>query len=268
MASILSAVPPTDIYSERRVALANPVGHGRSGGAQPDYSLWRDNGTCPLAVECKHYKRSSTRNFADALTDYATALGNDAKIILANYGPVGSAVLAAVKDSRRSQCVAIGQVHPEEPEARERFCGIVRRVVGEPIPRINVDGTFATIGGARADLLVLDVSGSMRASIDSPSGRASMSDLIRQTGVKRIAAVDERLVAEGPSTGTGLVRVLSEKGTGSTNLGPTVQELQRTNSTMLILTDGDGVKTLGGIQVREIASFPLGGSPVTLLLVA
>jgi hypothetical protein len=36
MARVLSAVPPTAIYSERRVPLANPVGHGRLAGAQPD----------------------------------------------------------------------------------------------------------------------------------------------------------------------------------------------------------------------------------------
>jgi hypothetical protein len=64
MAHVVSSSPPLAIYSERRVALAHPVGHGRSGGAQPDYSFWTEDGRCPLAVECKHYKRSSTRNFA------------------------------------------------------------------------------------------------------------------------------------------------------------------------------------------------------------
>lgn len=267
MASVVSAVPPLEIYSERRVALLNPVGHGRSAGAQPDYSLWTtENPSCPLAVECKHYKRSSTRNFSDALNDYAAAL-TSAQIILTNYGPVSDTVIAAVTPDRRSRCTAIGQVHPEEPKGREEFCKIVRKIVGEPRPRADLKSAMGAIAGARPELLVVDISGSMSTIIDSASGRASMTDLISQTGVTRIATVDDRLVAEGSSSGSNLVKILSKRGSGSTDLGPAVRSLLQKNPTMLVLTDDEGIGTLSGLTARKIASFALGSSPVSLLLV-
>jgi len=267
MASVLSAVPALEVYSERREPAVNPVGHGRKNNVQPDYSLWKQDETCPLVVESKQYNRSSTSNFAAALNDYAAAM-RDAKVILANYGPVSDRVLAAVSEERRSRCVAIGYVHPEETKGRERFCEVVRDVVGKPNPRTNLKSALTAIGNARPELLVVDVSGSMRTSIDSPSGRASLSDLIAQTGVSRVATVDDHLVAEGPSTRSGLVRILSERGDGGTDLGPTVLDLRRTNPTMLVVTDDDGVKTLNGLDVRKIGAFPLGDSAVTVLLVA
>jgi hypothetical protein len=268
MASVVSADPPLEIYSERRVALVNPVGHGRSAGAQPDYSLWTtENPTCPLAVECKHYKRSSTRNFSDALNDYAAAL-TSARIILTNYGHVSDTVLQAVAPDRRSRCTALGQVHPEEPKGQEEFCKIVRKIVGEPRPRADLKGAMRAIAGVKPELLVVDISGSMSTIIDSAPGRASMTDLISQTGVTRIATVDDHLVAEGSSAGSSLVSILSKRGTGSTDLGPAVRSLLQKNSTMLVLTDDEGIGTLSGLPTRKIASLTLGSSPVSLLLVA
>ncbi len=268
MARVVSAVPPLEIYSERRVALVNPVGHGRSAGAQPDYSLWTtENPSCSLAVECKHYKRSSTRNFSDALNDYATAL-TSAQIILTNYGPVSDTVIEAVAPDRRSRCTALGQVHPEEPKGREEFCKIVRRIVGEPRPRADLKSAMGAIAGARPELLVVDISGSMSTIIDSAPGHASMTDLISQTGVTRIATVDDHLVAEGSTAGSGLVSILSKRGTGSTDLGPAVRSLLQKNSAMLILTDDEGIGTLSGLSARKIASLTLGSSSVSLLLVA
>jgi hypothetical protein len=268
MARVVSAVPPLEIYSERRVALANPVGHGRSAGAQPDYSLWTlENPSCPLAVECKHYKRSSTRNFSDALNDYAAAL-TGARIILTNYGPVSDTVLKAVAPDRRSRCTALGEVHPEEPKGREEFRKIVRKIVGEPRPRADLKSAMSAIAGAKPELLVVDISGSMSTIIDSDSGRASMTDLISQTGVTRLATVDDHLVAEGSSAGSSLVSILSKRGSGSTDLGPAVRSLLQKNSAMLVLTDDEGIGTLSGLPARKIASFALGSSPVSLLLVA
>jgi hypothetical protein len=267
MASVLSAVPPLEIYSERWVALANPVGHGRSAGAQPDYSLWTvENPSCPLAVECKHYKRSSTRNFSDALSDYAAAL-TGARIILTNYGPVRDAVLDAVAPDFRSRCTALGHVHPEEPKGQEEFRQIVRKIVGEPRPRADLKTAMGAIAGARPELLVVDISGSMSTIIDSAPGRASMTDLISQTGVRRIATVDDHLVAEGSTAGSGLFSILSKRGTGSTDLGPAVRSLLQKDSAMLVLTDDEGIGTLSGLPARKIASLTLGSSSVSLLLV-
>ena len=107
----------------------------------------------------------------------------------------------------------------------------------------------------------------MRAIVDSASGQASITDLINQTGVARIATVDDCLVAEGPSRGSNLVNILSRRGSGSTDLGPAVRSLLQKNSAMLVLTDDEGIGTLTGLPARKIASLTLGSSPVSLLLV-
>src|SRR5208337_5610497 len=113
-----------------------------------------------------------------------------ARIILTNYGPVSDTVIETVAPDRRSRCTALGQVHPEEPRGREEFCKIVRKTVGEPRPRADLKSAMGVIAGAKPELLVVDISGSMSTIIDSAPGLASVTDLISQMGVTRIATVD------------------------------------------------------------------------------
>jgi hypothetical protein len=264
MVRLPTAVPPVAIYSERRVALANPTGHGRSHGAQPDYSFWTDDGRCPLAVECKHYKRSSTHNFADALNDYSAALGS-ARIVLANYGPVSSAVTEAIEQDRRDRCTAIGRVNPSQPAEVERFCRNVRDAIGDPRPLPSLEGVRGAIGSANPELLVVDVSGSM--GDVAPSGRAFLSDLIKRTRITEIATVDDALVAHGQSDQ--MDSILSKRGSGNTNLGPAVDELLRTHGVILVVTDASGAATLDIARSRCLTEFPVSGwcGSVRLLLV-
>ena len=268
MARVQSAVPPVAIYSERRVALANPVGHGRSRGAQPDYSFWTEDGKCLLAVECKHHKRSSTRNFADALNDYGAALGS-AQIVLANYGPVSPAVLEAIENDRRSRCSAVGNVNPGELKTLQKVCDIVREAIGDSRPLPHLQDLNRAIGSAKAKLLVVDISGSMRMFLDNPSSpiHESLRNLISLTRVNEIATVDNALVAKGRVHE--LTGILSKHGCASTDLGPTLCELLKTHGAILVLTDADGAKTLGPVRSRLVAGFPLSGlsGDVQLLLV-
>jgi len=256
MAHVPSAVPPVSIYSERRVALANPVGHGRTGGAQPDYSFWTEDGKCPLAVECKHYSRSSTRNFGDALNDYSAALGS-AHIVLANYGPVSPAVLEAIEEERRERCRAVGNVNPAEAKAMQKVCDIVREAIGDPRPLSHLQGLDRELGNAKPKLLVVDISGSMRMIMDHSSGegRDFLRDLISVTRVNEIAAVDSALVAKGKVHE--LQEILSKEGSGRTDLGPAVKELLKSYDSILVLTDDDGVKTLGSLRFRRLAELQL-----------
>jgi hypothetical protein len=268
MAHVLSAVPPVAIYSERRVAVTNPVGHGRSGGAQPDYSFWTEDGKCPLAVECKHYKRSSTRNFADALNDYSAALVS-AQIVLANYGPVSPAVLEAIEDDRHNRCRAIGNVSPAEAEAMEKISDIVREAIGDPRPLPHLQGLSRALGSAKPKLLVVDISGSMRMILDHPSGSGSDSlrNLISVARVNEIAAVDSALVAIGGVHE--LKEILSKQGSASTDLGPAVKDLLKTHGSVLVLTDADGTKSLNPLRSRRLAVLPFQtmAGDVQLLLV-
>jgi hypothetical protein len=267
MAHVHSAVPPVTIISERRVALTNPVGHGRTAGAQPDYSFWTEDGRCPLAVECKHYKHSSTRNFADALNDYSAALGS-AQIALANYGPVSPVVMEAIENDRRSRCQAVGNVNPSEAEAMEKVCNIVRKVIGEPAPLLHMQDFQSVIGDAKPRLLVIDISGSMRSILENRygSGRAALFRLIGLTGISEIAAVDNELVGKGRVRD--LHRILSERVSAGTDLGPAVNDLLKSHNAVLVMTDDDGQRTLVSLKSRRLIEFPAGtAGKLHLLLV-
>ena len=106
-----------ELWSELRSPAIDPI--GRVGEVQPDYSFrwakeaWTNTGSSPevMIVECKQYKRSSTRNFSEALVDYARA-AKQAKVLLVNYGPVSPMVIAAVAEDVAERCDPIGQVFP------------------------------------------------------------------------------------------------------------------------------------------------------------
>lgn len=91
-----------DIWTElRTVAVVAPVGKGRKGAIQPDYSV-----VCGLpenvldsimVIECKQYKNASKRNFSQALIDY-TNNRPTALVILADYGKVNvDSIVAGLK---------------------------------------------------------------------------------------------------------------------------------------------------------------------------
>ena len=102
-----------ELWSELRSPAVDPI--GRVGEVQPDYRVGAASavgaGGDFLVVECKQYKRSSTRNFSAALTDYARA-SPGAQVVLANYGPVSDLVMAAVKPDVAGYCRAFGEVFP------------------------------------------------------------------------------------------------------------------------------------------------------------
>jgi len=79
------------IYSEKKTKLENPVGKFRTRHIQPDYSFFKEPVTHSrssiLEIECKQYKKQSTKNFACALVDYANGRKN-ADVLLVNYGDV------------------------------------------------------------------------------------------------------------------------------------------------------------------------------------
>jgi hypothetical protein len=258
LATIHSKIPTLGVYAERKTAATDLVGHGRKAAVQPDYTVWPiDSGSCKLAVECKQYKTSSTRNFADALNDYASAL-SAARVVLANYGPVSQSVHDAIEKNRRGRCVAIGFVHPEEPKACQKFCENIKEVIGKPdtlAPRTNL--SLSTSVNPKTDLLVVDVSGSARPALDSPTGRQLIETVIKRLEITRLAAADNRLVFETEVANCSIAEFLSHTGTGQTDLNPPVSALLRKQAAVFVLADEEGIQTLPAI-VRRLGSFDLG----------
>lgn len=110
-----------ELWSELRTPAVDPTGDRRS--VQPDYRIRFPAGPAidktaheigaadRMVIECKQYKRSNTRNFSKALTDYSRAAAG-AHVLLCNYGPISPRVLSAVAKEVVDRCHPIGQVHP------------------------------------------------------------------------------------------------------------------------------------------------------------
>jgi hypothetical protein len=243
MASVLSSQPPARILSEKRIPAGHLSGHsGRVASVQPDYSLWTEMERCPLVVECKHYRKSSTRNFADALNDYSAALP-DAVVILVNYGPVSPRVQQAISATSESRCYAVGTMHPEEPKSRAVFEGLVLRVVGEPVPEVVGDrGLLGSLGMQPA--LLIDVSGSMGAVLLNEETTPFIEALVRRHGIKAIVAADDRLLMEAGVSRADITSAITASGTGATSLGRPAQELLERFTSVVVLTDRDGAQDI------------------------
>jgi len=81
------------IYCEKKTALNNPIGKGRSKNIQPDYSFFTeplsDVNSSILEIECKQYKRPSNDNFARAVVDYTNGRPQS-QVFLVNHGDMNS----------------------------------------------------------------------------------------------------------------------------------------------------------------------------------
>lgn len=81
-----------EFWTELRTKTSvTPVGSSRKEGIQPDYSIVygrADNSEDSIVVvECKQYKKSNTKNFSNAIIDYANNRTN-AKVLLTDYGEI------------------------------------------------------------------------------------------------------------------------------------------------------------------------------------
>jgi hypothetical protein len=166
LATFDAFMPRLHLWAELRVPLEDPVGEHRSSAIQPDVTLLADPITArrsPLAVECKQYKKASSKNFADAITDYAHGHA-EARIILVNYGPARAAtVLKHVARDVVPRAVVIGDVRPGESKPLSVFRSEVRGAVGLPAeflsrPSVCVPGQITLRWGTAPRDLDLHVS--------------------------------------------------------------------------------------------------------------
>lgn len=129
IATIDNVTPRLHLWAELRSPLSNPIGKGRKFSIQPDYSLLHDPVTNPLAsileVECKQYRKPSTRNFSAALTDYARGREN-AVVVLVNYGPAPQRILDKIPIDVKHRTLIIGDMRPDRPNNLNKFKQIVK----------------------------------------------------------------------------------------------------------------------------------------------
>lgn len=125
--------PRLHLFTELRSAHPAPVGRSRKRAIQPDISLVfdpvTDVVTSPLAVECKQYLKAAVRDFAYALTDYATGRPA-ARVVLADHGPVDEErVRQRVPEAVRERTHVVGSLRPDDQAALDRFRALVQAAV-------------------------------------------------------------------------------------------------------------------------------------------
>lgn len=240
LASVDSALPNVDIFTEKRSPLAKPVGKGRKNNVQPDYSVWErrrsETGKCTLVVEVKHYKQSNNRSFAEVLTDYASA-HPDAQVVLVNYGPIGN-VVDRLLPGIKKRCSVVDNLNPLVSSQRQLFRQIVKRTLGEPHRAAMAIG-----GGAHATTaLAVDVSRSMYGQLTNPSFRSVIDALAVGSTACEIYPIDDRLHEPVPvsQAATQLVRLAR----GVNALSEPVAQLLNIYEEVQVITDSGGLDDL------------------------
>lgn len=103
IAKVLYGDDEFEFWTELRTKTSvTPVGSGRKEAIQPDYSIVCGKPDKPedsiVVVECKQYKKSNTKNFSNAIIDYANNRPN-AKVLLTDYGEINKEKVEARLDT-------------------------------------------------------------------------------------------------------------------------------------------------------------------------
>lgn len=132
MATVTSRQPQVHLMAEVRSPLSAPLGKGRKGSIQPDYSLIPSPVTSSegslMEIECKQYLQASKRGFANALSDYARGRPG-ALVVLVNYGPAGDGILDKVDPKVRVRTRVLGEMRPRSRAAQGDFVRFVQEAV-------------------------------------------------------------------------------------------------------------------------------------------
>lgn len=261
LSTIHTSIPVVKLYSERRVALPNPVDQSkRKGNAQPDYSLWRpscSDEVCGLVIEVKHYKKTANRPFADVLTDYANA-HPDAEVLLVNHGPIGD-VLSKLDPGVAPRCQVLEKLTPLAREKRQQFRSVVSNYIGVALePAANGPLSRPAVSTA----LTVDVSASMRDALKWPLFDTVLRRTANMTGATQLFPIDENLYEPLPIEGAAMS--LLELANYTNRLATPVVSLLETYEQIFVITDEDGACDLLPIALSDQ---PLGGMQLRLITV-
>jgi len=245
------------IWSELRSPLDNPVGKGRSGNIQPDYSLTFEPITSPsqtiVAIECKQYRKANSRNFADALTDYASGRPKS-KVILVNYGGIPESVLDRVDDTLRMRTSAIGNFKPDGVEEFDSF----KRILLESVPKpVIIEKEIQGIPNEMQFALVaVDISSSMSGTLNNDMVLKTLYMIAHSSPNAKLLAIDTSVRGEWEGTKDNLLELLKLSRGGSTDLPRVLSKYDMKNS--VILTDDDGWGQLNTMKIPPYLVIEIG----------
>ena len=115
-------IPTVEIWTELKTIYASPIGKSRKKHIQPDYTLAvqpiSEPSSSIAVIECKQYKKNNTKNFSDAVIDYANGRPK-ANVFLTNYGPISKNVLSKLNTDITSRSHLLEYVRPNSPSCRQ-----------------------------------------------------------------------------------------------------------------------------------------------------
>lgn len=234
------------LWSELRSPLANPLGKGRKGHIQPDYSLTFEPITAPsqtvVAIECKQYRRANPKNFADALIDYARGRPN-AKVLLVNYGDIPKKILDRIDNNFKARTLTVGNFMPNRLKEIEIF----KQLLLESLPKSTVKREVREpLKEMQFDLIAVDISGSMKNLLDEESIVKILQMITYFSPSAKLLAIDTTVKKEWVEAKTGLQELLGLARNGGTDLPKALSNFDLERS--IILTDADGWNQLSNMR--------------------
>lgn len=260
--TVVATFPNTNplirLYAERRSPLAHPLGEGRKNNVQPDFGLWRETEQqeeCGVVVEVKHYKRDAPGRFKEVLADYGRAHPK-AEILLVSHGPARLADCEVPRDVyRRSQI--IGELTASSPEKRAALHAIISAFFRNSI--VSVD----RIDEPRA--VAIDISLSMSpvladakflSLVKSLGSNDSTPLLLVDSEIRRTARLCD--IEEAVRT--------TPRGT-ATHLTKPIAEVLKSQPSVLVITDAEGLASIRGITVKRVRNHSLQSAKVEVALI-
>jgi hypothetical protein len=233
------------IWSELRSPLDNPVGKGRKGHIQPDYSLSFEPITEPsqtiVAIECKQYLKANPKNFVAALIDYARGRPN-AKVILVNYGNIPNKILNQIDPNLRQRILPIGDFIPEREDSFKIFKDSLLQSIPKPVNLID-EFPFEKL---QFDLIAVDISASMSEALKEIKVLWILQVIVNTSPNAKLIAIDTEVKRNWPNAKIGLSELLELPKNGSTDLKKALSNHDLSKA--VILTDEDGWQQISLIR--------------------
>ncbi|MFY7926325.1 MAG: hypothetical protein ACOVN5_10980 [Aquidulcibacter sp.] len=134
LATIQTAEGEFALWSELRTELRRSTSLYRKHAIQPDYRIVspgdeKHPNSTQVVIECKQYKKPSTRNFTEAVSDYAASCP-DAMVALVNYGPIRTDLTAHVDPA------VVGRVHFIENFRPASAIARLKSIIDQAVPGI------------------------------------------------------------------------------------------------------------------------------------
>jgi hypothetical protein len=238
------------IWSELRSPLNNPIGQGRKGHIQPDYTLTFEPITDPsrtiVVIECKQYRKANPTNFANAVTDYLRGRPNS-QIILVSYGEIPNNMLTKVDEDLRKRVLFLGNFRPlaqnesREIKQLETFKDALLRFLPKPLRT-----TINLMKELMFELIAVDVSGSMNDKLDDERVLTILRMVVSSSPTAKLLAIDTKVRREWPDGKIGLQQLLQLPRNGDTNLSSALAGYDLSRA--VIFTDEQGWRQLSKLD--------------------